>query len=86
METRPISLLVTSETQVMPAGGEVIPFGSLTFHQKAVSGLKVITWTDKGLTYALVSDLAVDGERSRLVCHGSLKERRRIERFSREKV
>ena len=32
-----------------------------SFHQQSVNGLKVITWTDKGLTYALASDLSVNG-------------------------
>jgi anti-sigma factor RsiW len=82
LEERPISLLVTSASQVLPSGGERVAFGSLVFHQEAVAGLKVITWTDKGLTYALASDLAVSGERSCMVCHGSLEERRRIEGFS----
>jgi anti-sigma factor RsiW len=82
LEERPISLLVTSATQVVPSGGENVAFGSLVFHQEAVAGLKVITWTDNGLTYALASDLAVSGERSCMVCHGSPEERRRIEGFS----
>jgi anti-sigma factor RsiW len=79
---RPISLLVTSSSAVLPSGGEVIPFGSLTFHQEAVSGLDVITWTDKGLTYALAADVTVGGRNSCLVCHGSPEERRRLEGFA----
>jgi anti-sigma factor (TIGR02949 family) len=82
MEERPISLLVTS-SQVRPEGGEVVRFASLVFHQESMQGLKIITWTDKGLTYALASDLSVGGERSCMVCHGSPEERRRIERFPR---
>ena len=38
--------------------------------------------TDKGLTYALASDLSVDGSQSCTVCHGSPQERRRLESFS----
>jgi hypothetical protein len=56
--------------------------GGLTFFLESVAGLNVITWTDKGLTYALASDLEVSGERSCLVCHGSPEERRKIEGFS----
>jgi anti-sigma factor (TIGR02949 family) len=82
MEERPISLLVTSG-QVQPEGGEVVRFASLVFHQESVQGLKIITWSDNGLTYALASDLSVGGERSCMVCHGSPEERRRIERFPR---
>jgi len=82
MDDRPISLLVTSAQLARPAGGETVPFGSLVFHQQSVQGLKVITWTDKGLTYALASDLSVNGSQSCMVCHGSPEERRRIEGFS----
>jgi hypothetical protein len=79
---RPISLLVTSAGLVQPAGGEVVSFGRLFFHQRSVQGLKVITWTDKGLTYSLASDLSVSGAQSCVVCHGSPAERRRLEGFS----
>ena len=79
MDERPISLLVTSSERVRPEGGEAVVQGGLTFHIESVSGLKVITWTDKGLTYALASDLAVTGSRSCMVCHGSAEERRRFE-------
>lgn len=82
MDDRPISLLVTSAQLARPAGGETVAFGSLVFHQQSVNGLKVITWTDKGLTYALASDLSVNGAQSCMVCHGSPEERRRIEGFS----
>jgi hypothetical protein len=57
--------------------------GGLTFHIESVAGLKVITWSDKGLTYALASDLSVSGEQSCMVCHGSPEQRRLIEGFSR---
>jgi anti-sigma factor RsiW len=82
MDERPISLIVTSAGLARPAGGETVRFRSLTFHQEAVQGLKVITWTDKGLTYALASDLSVRGEQSCMVCHGSPQDRRLIEGFS----
>jgi anti-sigma factor RsiW len=71
MEGRPISLLVTSASRVSPSGGEVVRSGSLAFHVESVAGLKVITWTDNGLTYALASDLAVGGARSCIVCHAA---------------
>lgn len=81
MDEQPVSLLVTSSEQVRPQGGEVVPSGALQFHVESVAGLNVITWTDKGLTYALASDVTVPGARSCLVCHGSPAERRRIETF-----
>jgi anti-sigma factor (TIGR02949 family) len=79
MDGRPISLLVTSAERARPEGGEVVAAGALTFHLQSVAGLKVIIWSDKGLTYALASDLAVTGSRSCLVCHGSAEERRKLE-------
>jgi anti-sigma factor RsiW len=82
MDDRPISLLATSAQLAQPVGGETVRFGSLVFHQQSVNGLKVITWTDKGLTYALASDLSVNGSQSCTVCHGSAEERRRLEGFS----
>lgn len=78
---RPISLLVTSASLAQPSGGDTVGFGPLVFHQQSVRGLKVITWTDKGLTYSLASDLSVSGAQSCAVCHGSPAERRRIEGF-----
>jgi len=81
MDEKPLSLLVTASSQVMPNGGEVVRSGSLTFHIEEVSGLQVITWDDKGLTYALASDTSVSGARSCMVCHGSLEERPRVQGF-----
>ena len=81
MDEQPVSLLVTSSDRVRPQGGEVVRSGALSFHVESVAGLNVITWTDKGLTYALASDVALPGARSCQVCHGSPEERRRIETF-----
>jgi anti-sigma factor RsiW len=81
MDEQPVSLLVTSADRVRPLGGEIVTSGALRFHVESVAGLNVITWTDKGLTYALASDVAVAGARSCMVCHGSPSERRRLEEF-----
>jgi anti-sigma factor RsiW len=81
MDEQPISLLVTSAATVAPEGGNLVKSGALTFHVESVAGLKVISWSDNGLTYALASDVAVEASRSCLVCHGSVNERRKIERF-----
>jgi anti-sigma factor RsiW len=79
MQDRPISLLVTSSPAARPAGGVEVTSGRLTFHLESVAGLRVITWVDHGLIYALVSDLREDGARSCLVCHGTEEERRKLE-------
>jgi anti-sigma factor RsiW len=86
MQDRPISLLVTSSAAARPAGGVEVTSGRLTFHLESVAGLKVITWVDHGLTYALVSDLREDGARSCLVCHGTEQERRKLEGLRRPPV
>ena len=69
MNGRPISLVITSDGVVKPSGGEEIKAKGLTFHYNAIQGLKVITWSDRGLTYALVSDLEERGQQSCVVCH-----------------
>jgi anti-sigma factor (TIGR02949 family) len=83
MEERPISLLVTSAALVQPSGGDVVPFGRLVFHEEARDGLKIITWSDNGLTYALAADLRVQGGQSCLVCHAAPSERAKVQGFSR---
>ncbi|HET6977748.1 MAG TPA: zf-HC2 domain-containing protein [Pyrinomonadaceae bacterium] len=79
MKERPISLVITSATAVEPTGGEVIAAGGLKFHYNAIDGLKVLTWTDRGLTYALVSDLEERGQQSCIVCHQGTKDQSFIE-------
>ncbi|HEX2271734.1 MAG TPA: zf-HC2 domain-containing protein [Pyrinomonadaceae bacterium] len=74
MKSRPISLVITSDSVVKPSGGEEIVARGLTFHYNAIHGLKVITWSDRGLTYALVSDLEERGQQSCIVCHQGTKD------------
>ena len=74
MRTRPISLVITSAAIAQPSGGEQIQAKGLTFHYDAIQGLKVITWSDRGLTYALVSDLDERGQESCVVCHQGAKD------------
>ncbi len=71
LDGRPISLLMTSSARTMPAGGEVFESQGLAFHTTTYKGLRVITWTDRGLTYGLVSDLSAVGGESCKICHGS---------------
>ena len=74
MKERPISLVITSESVARPSGGEEIQAGGLRFHYNAIDGLKVLTWSDRGLTYALVSDLEERGQQSCIVCHQGTKD------------
>jgi len=79
MKDRPISLVITSDSATHPSGGEEIQARGLTFHYNAIDGLKVLTWSDRGLTYALVSDLEERGQQSCIVCHEGTKDRDLLE-------
>jgi anti-sigma factor RsiW len=79
MKDRPISLVITSDSLARPSGGEEIASKGLRFHYNAIDGLKVITWSDRGLTYALVSDLEERGQQSCIVCHEGTKDQDFIE-------
>jgi mono/diheme cytochrome c family protein len=79
MDLKPISLLISSSSRIMPSGGESYHSGGLTFYFSAEPGLRIITWKDKGLTYAQVSDLDVQGAESCAICHGAEGERRKFE-------
>ena len=74
MKDRPISLVITSDSAAKPSGGEEIQAKGLKFHYNAIDGLKVLTWSDRGLTYALVSDLEERGQQSCIVCHEGTKD------------
>ena len=79
MKDRPITLVITSDSVAKPSGGEEIAAGKLMFHYNAIDGLKVLTWSDRGLTYALVSDLDERGQQSCIVCHQGAKDQDFIE-------
>ena len=80
-QQRLISLIVTSATLAQPAGGEEIVSRGISFHYTSLSGWKVMTWSDRGLTYALVSDLEERGQQSCLVCHAGTKDHDFIEKL-----
>ncbi|HXV79185.1 MAG TPA: zf-HC2 domain-containing protein [Candidatus Binatia bacterium] len=69
LKGHPISLLVTSRSVAQPSGSEEILWEGLRFYFQSVEGWKVLSWSDKGLTYALVSDLEERGQASCIVCH-----------------
>lgn len=79
MHARPISLVVTSDRVAQASGGEEIVSQGITFHYDSIQGLKVISWSDRGLTYALVSDLEERGQQSCIVCHQGTKDKDFIE-------
>jgi anti-sigma factor RsiW len=77
MANRPISLLITGSSRIAPSGGNIYYSGGLEFHTRMCNGLRVITWSDKGLNYALVSGLATEGAGSCIVCHGTKEDQRK---------
>ncbi|HEX3436393.1 MAG TPA: hypothetical protein VHT24_06460 [Pseudacidobacterium sp.] len=72
MQKEKISLLVVSGNSARAEGGEAVQFGNLTFHYHNAGGFKVITWSNHGLTYALVSSLSGSARKSCLVCHENM--------------
>jgi hypothetical protein len=75
MSERPISLVITSDSVAKPSGGEGMGASGLRFHYDAIQGLKVITWSDRGLTYGLVSDFEERGQESCIVCPQGTQDR-----------
>lgn len=74
-ENDKISLLVDSSSSAIVAGGDKVRFGKLTFHYRTDSGFRVITWSNHGLAYALVSSVSGSGRASCLVCHQNMADR-----------
>jgi anti-sigma factor RsiW len=74
-ENEKITLLVDSGNFAVIAGGVEIRFGNLTFHYYDNSGLRVITWSNHGLSYALVSSVSGPAGKSCLVCHQNMADR-----------
>jgi hypothetical protein len=70
-----ISLLVDSSGSAVVAGGDEVRSGKLTFHYRNDSGFRVITWSNHGLSYALVSSVSGPAGASCLVCHQNMADR-----------
>jgi anti-sigma factor RsiW len=71
-ENQTISLVVASSKSAVVAGGDEVRFGALTFHYRTDDGFKVITWSNHGLSYALVSNVSGSARESCLVCHQNM--------------
>jgi anti-sigma factor RsiW len=83
MDRKPVSLVISSSSRIVPSGGESYRSGGLSFYFSSEQGLRIITWKDKGLTYAQVSDLDVKGAESCVICHGAEGEGPRFEGLGR---
>jgi|SRR5580692_3724195 anti-sigma factor RsiW len=71
-QTERISLLVASSQSAAVAGGEEVRSGALMFHYRTDQGFKVVTWSNHGLSYALVSSVSGSARESCMVCHQSM--------------
>jgi hypothetical protein len=78
LDQRPVSLLIASSATLRPAGGQLVASGKLLFHVELVDGLRVITWVDNGLSYALASGLDVPRAEPCTVCHAAPAERTKL--------
>jgi hypothetical protein len=67
-----ISLLVASSQSASVAGGNEVRSGALMFHYRTVEDLNVVTWSNHGLSYALVSSVLGSARESCMVCHQSM--------------
>jgi anti-sigma factor RsiW len=70
-----ISLLVAASEAAVVAGGEEVRYDRLVFHYRSQAGLRVITWTNHGLSYALVSTLSGSAKEPCMVCHQNMTDR-----------
>jgi anti-sigma factor RsiW len=73
-ESEKTSLLVASSNSVPVAGGDEVHYADLTFHYRTDDGFKVITWSNHGLSYALVSNVSGSARESCLVCHQNMSD------------
>lgn len=73
-----ISLMVTSADSAVVAGGEEVRSGKVTFHYRTDQGFNVVTWTNRGLSYALVSSVSGPARESCMVCHQSMADRQKF--------
>lgn len=67
-----ISLLVASSQSAVVAGGDEVRSGALMFHYWTDQSFKVVTWSNHGLSYALVSSVSGSARESCMVCHQSM--------------
>ena len=81
MHAQIISLVLTSASSSVAAGGEKIVSKGLTFHAHRRDELQVVTWSVHNLTYALVSAVAVPIGQSCVVCHANAKDKNLIQDF-----
>lgn len=75
LRTVAASLMVTPDSVAVASGGVEVDYKKVSFHYATVEGYKVVTWSQHGLTYALVSDEGNSTQRSCMVCHSAMRDR-----------
>ena len=75
MQTGPVSLMVAPDSVAVASGGVKVDFKKVSFHYRMVEGYKVVTWSLRGRTYALVSQEGNSTQRSCMVCHSPMRDR-----------
>jgi len=75
MDSKPVSLMIIPASVVAASGGTEVVMSKLHFHYAMVEPYKVVTWSQHGLTYALVSQDAHSSQQSCMVCHSAMRDR-----------
>lgn len=75
LQMTPASLIVTRDSVAVASGGVQANFKKVSFHYATVEGYKVVTWSQHGLTYALVSQESNNTQGSCMVCHSAMRDR-----------
>jgi hypothetical protein len=75
MQTGPVSLMATPDSVAVASGGVEVDYKKISFHYAIVKRYKVVTWSQHGLTYALVSQEGNSTQRSCMVCHSAMRDR-----------
>jgi hypothetical protein len=70
-----VSLMVTPDSVAVASGGIAVDYKKVSFHYGMVEGYKVVTWSQHGLTYALVSHEGNNTQGSCMVCHSPMRDR-----------
>ena len=68
-----VDVLSIADVIDLAPAGEQIPSGGIIFHYSRQANFNVITWSNHGLTYALVSSLPGSGRQSCMVCHQDIQ-------------
>jgi anti-sigma factor RsiW len=75
MQTGPVGLMVAPDSVAVASGGVQADFKTLSFHYARFQGYKVVSWSNHGLTYVLVSQEGNRTQQSCMVCHSAMRDR-----------